>query len=121
MTGPNLLINLTYMQGLHSNDHHREGHNDINRDDFNLMSQLVSQPKKPSVNTALWRHATTLDQSMREQEKQATVTASPWGWKRLICQPPDTLATHPAFMKQYRCSRASVLPLLYDGVPLLQI
>ncbi|KAM6482432.1 hypothetical protein HDV62DRAFT_43831 [Trichoderma sp. SZMC 28011] len=63
-TGPKPLIELMYMQGLlvHSNDHRREGHNDINRDEFNLISQLVSQPNKPqpdSVDTALWRHATT--------------------------------------------------------------
>ncbi len=61
------------MQGRLQNDHHREGHNDINRDDFNLMSQLVSQPNKPqpdSVDTALWRHATTLDQSMRDRRSK---------------------------------------------------
>lgn len=58
------------MQGLHLNDNQREGHNDVNRGDVNLMSQLVSQPSKPqpdSIYTALRRHATTLDQSMRDR------------------------------------------------------
>ncbi|KAL7962955.1 hypothetical protein V8C34DRAFT_128802 [Trichoderma compactum] len=76
MTGPklpSLLMCIVYARTeyVHQNDHHREGHNDINRDDLNFMSQLVSQPSKPQpdpVYTALWRHAITLDQAMRDRE-----------------------------------------------------
>ncbi|KAL6808003.1 hypothetical protein GGI42DRAFT_351427 [Trichoderma sp. SZMC 28013] len=70
-SGPKLLALCVCKDYIHQNDHHREGHNDINRDALNLMSQLVSQPSKPqpdSVYTALWRHAITLDQAMRDRE-----------------------------------------------------